>query len=659
MHRGFVLFRFCLVCVLGWHFVAAPIVALARQSAPKNRAEQPEAWYVPIVARLAFEIDESLDTKSPDTDRAVERAESLFDWVAAYADPAREPETFRLVARTRRLARHADSAEGIANRVIHVTRSAPDFATRLAFHIPNRISNSDRIGITRVMLSLYDRLGTRGTKVFQEFPDLAASICVMHRMPLVAKINENSATAASPDDLFEHFVSLEGHTPWSLREMPAELLDYVVNTSLPIEDLRWAHEQYKKHAKPESLYFNIDYDYEHYSEGKKKKLTAAGFSYRNILRYGGICADQAYFAAETCRALGIPATRVYGRFGDTAHAWVGVMRVEKEKPVWDFETGRYSEYQSVRGIVMDRGSMAGEADGLLEFASESTVIPASEREQAVAITDAAIRIFEHSQESPDQPFAPVIKELDRAGDLPEPRRATPEQSLTMLRSALDKRPSCLPAWTFFMSVAKQPGTMTNEDKDRWLEAVQLLCGRKYPDFTWSVTEAMINSIPDAAHRARAYDAVERHYRKRPDISCEILYGKAGSLLREDQPEKAYETYKQIVLRHTSDSPLSVAAYDSCEAIYKSRIEELRKSGNVQAAERAEKQSANELVTILSQATRRVDPPNRAKNIEQLKTTNWYKFHIRYVTALTNAGKHDQAASTRDLIKSYTQRVRAK
>lgn len=80
---------------------------------------------------------------------------------------------------------------------------------------------------------------------------------------------------------------------FGVRNVPAELLAWVVDTTAAIEEMQWALAKYRGDPAVGSRFFDIEYDYAAFKTGATKKVTEAGFNLPNILKHGGVCADQA------------------------------------------------------------------------------------------------------------------------------------------------------------------------------------------------------------------------------------------------------------------------------------------------------------------------------------------------------------------------------
>ena len=95
-------------------------------------------------------------------------------------------------------------------------------------------------------------------------------------------------TAADALAVFDFYYGHEKQMLYGLKEMPVELLIYVVDNTATVDEMEWAAAKYAGTANVGGLFFTIKYDFA-YLEGKSpKKLDVAGFSLTNILKCGGV-----------------------------------------------------------------------------------------------------------------------------------------------------------------------------------------------------------------------------------------------------------------------------------------------------------------------------------------------------------------------------------
>ncbi|MGV3531971.1 MAG: hypothetical protein ACO1QR_06340, partial [Chthoniobacteraceae bacterium] len=133
-----------------------------------------------------------------------------------------------------------------------------------------------------------------------------------------------------------------------LAEMQPHELVYVVDSPVPNEELAWA----QKHVNLSrrnwgQAYGMIRYRMDKAAGGRQiyKRYTLA-----QIEDEGGICGDQAYFAAHSAKANGIPAMVIGGEGDRGGHAWFGYQISRNE---WNLEAGRFTSDNYAAGTSED------------------------------------------------------------------------------------------------------------------------------------------------------------------------------------------------------------------------------------------------------------------------------------------------------------------
>lgn len=102
---------------------------------------------------------------------------------------------------------------------------------------------------------------------------------------------------------------------------PSELV-YVVDVRLPRSEMEWAIDKMKKKSllrkNWSKAYGMVRYRMDRASTGKNPY---SDYKLSEILEHGGICMDQAYFAVNTAKSNGVPASYVTGDGPLGGHAW--------------------------------------------------------------------------------------------------------------------------------------------------------------------------------------------------------------------------------------------------------------------------------------------------------------------------------------------------
>lgn len=143
-----------------------------------------------------------------------------------------------------------------------------------------------------------------------------------------------------------------------IADMPAWQLCWVVDANVPNSELDWAR-FHVNHSQREmgKAYGDVRYRMDKIKRGNEIYKNSE-YTLEQIRREGGICGDQAHYAATAAKAHGIPAM-VIGGDGDLGgHAWMGYMASSKD---WVFDAGRIgANYANGRTTDPQTGKPIGE-----------------------------------------------------------------------------------------------------------------------------------------------------------------------------------------------------------------------------------------------------------------------------------------------------------
>jgi hypothetical protein len=438
---------------------------------------------------------------------------------------------------------------------------------------------------------------------------------VVYDKPVVKIVNENVGKGVPAEDAFKFYTNLEGRMVFSPRTMPTELLIFMIDPGASLDELSWAMDKYGGQREVGPRYTEIHYDNDHFKRGKEKKIDTEGFNLPNIKKYGGICADQAHFASTVGKAIGVPAVVDSGQGEGVGHAWLGYLKVQGKGAEWNFDTGRYDEYENIRGSVVDPQTGTEISDGALALSAEAMSIPEQARWASTALADAAVRL------------AKIVAAPSPSGlELPTPaapRTAKTDDRLAVLRAALTLYPANHRAWNVVKTMASAK-ELSVQQKTEWAGALQTMCGDKYPDFTLAVLTPMVASIDDVTTQGGVWDSLYKRLRgNRPDLAAQVLIQQGKMWDKAGKSEKAYESYTAAAYQFITKSPASVDALELCEAMLKAR--------NV----------SGEALTIWANAWRRLSKPGNMAQ-EFLTQSNWYKVGSRYARLLETDGQDKKA-----------------
>lgn len=303
--------------------------------------------------------------------------------LAEEADPVRDVEAFFAISNASRIAALFERSKdkSVRESLVSASTKAPRFMNELAMALTGK---DDLEAVGRVAAKLWKVEGAR----LDQFATLGAAICVVHDREIFEQANENKVTSDDPVKLFAFFANNESRLPLGLKNVPVQLLVLVVDATAKVSELQWALDRYRGDRNVGTRFFEIEYDVAHFRSGAPKRVTTEGLTLQNISRFGGVCIDQAYFAANVGKACGIPTAIMRGRSAEVRHAWVSYLAWNGKTAVFDSTSGRYKEYRAVIGYITDPQTGDRVAESELSLRAWLSLTPADKRQKAIALVDA-------------------------------------------------------------------------------------------------------------------------------------------------------------------------------------------------------------------------------------------------------------------------------
>jgi hypothetical protein len=604
-------------------FSAAVLASGAPQALGQTPAQPPTNLGMPFKAAgvekgAQARVQASLDSIKSDQDfpRAARELAAVFDDLIASA-PAADTDAFRETDFAVRLVSQLSAAPADKRLALYTyLRANNDLSRDLAF----LIKPEDKLP---QLFALLDRLREKHGADLNKFAALTAAVCVVHDQPLVTRVNENSATAPDPVLIWEYFHDHDKSMLFPGSKLPPELLISVVDISASVEDLNWALKKYAGDPKIGKHYFEIKYDMGNFKKGTAKKTTEAGFTLPNILLYGGVCADQSYFAQQVGKAVGVPTAGVFGRNATVAHAWVGYLEAHGDQIHWNFDTGHYAGYKGVRGTVFDPQTRQLEPDSMLSLLAESSTSNSANRQTAVAMTDAAQRLAKIQKDN--TPFPPSSE--SHLGNFK--RQVTVTDRLELLEAGLRKCPTYAAGWKV-LSDAAAAGELAYSDKQRWAQILDSLCGSKYPDFSMDILVPMVKTVENIHDQDGMWNSLFGSFQKRPDLAAEVRFSQGEMWEKAGEKSKAWDCYQDVIKRFADDGPFTVDAAHRCEAL-------LKDSGK-----------DKDITPMYASIWTKVAKP--ADMAPEFRTqSNWFRIGAALADKLDADGNHAKAQEVRDKI----------
>jgi hypothetical protein len=538
-----------------------------------------------------------------------------FDQVIAFA-PAKDKALFRdatFAVRLVTMLKDADPSD--RNALLPYLLENPSFARALVFLVNRDVED------VKPIFALANRLRAERGRYLDQYATLAAAICVVHETPFKRRINENSATAIDPLLIFDFYRANEQHMLFGIRSVPAELLVYVVDTTANIQEMQWALQRYAGDTNVGARFFDIEYDYDHFSKATPKKVTVAGWNLPNILQYGGVCADQAYFAMTMGKSIGVPTTYTVGKSSEVSHAWVGFLQAKGNRAWWNFNTGRYEAYRGVRGNVMDPQLRQRIPDSYISLLADFVSADELDRQFVAATNDAVLRMIRLEKDG--VPFKPVPP----TGDTDKMERTlAQDDQLELLEAGLRACPGYMHSW-FTLRRMAEDGKLSLAQKKAWANVLHKLCGKWYPDFYLAIAEPMIRTVDDVREQNTLWNKAFNTFSHRKDLAASIRMAQAQMWLDAGNKTNAGKCYEDVILRYANDGPFVLDALVGAEKLLLSSNDPRR------------------VLTMYDQAWASIDRPEDMAGVFATQS-NWFLVGMLYADLLDRANMTQQAAQVR-------------
>ena len=429
-------------------------------------------------------------------------------------------------------------------------------------------------GSAREPLERLHTLYKHDAEAVAQYPDLAVAFATTR--PLPAPPSDEPLKRASMLESWRWYTEGDVAFRCNLRRLPFEMARFLADTRLSLEERAWAVRAYSDERKPAGLFHEIAYDSDHVERNVPKRISRVAYTLPNLATYGGVCAEQAYFASEVCKALGLPAARVTGR-GETGvgHAWVACLRAAGGHARWDSTTGRYEHHRYYTGTLRDPVSGRDLYDTDVMLATLAAQLPLARQEEADAATELARRVFHWRGGA-------TTNELLRLGMLYNARFAEgnrpkaavgwvrPQRELDtamvvdLLAAALDRNLAHRAAWDFLLERAAD-GTLSTEQAGRFLDVLVRRTRRQYPEYTCDMVLRLAAQVSDVAERMELYERCARAFR-RADLRGRICLEVANLHRQQNDLDKAVRAYAKTARQCANIPTVVLPAADAAEKL---------------------------------------------------------------------------------------------
>jgi hypothetical protein len=393
---------------------------------------------------------------------------------------------------------------------------------------------------------------------------------------------------AQPDpaglvESFRWYVAPDARLHADLRKVPFEVLRFVADTRLSIAERKWVVATYGGAAAPHRAYFDIAYDMDHLLQGKPRLNEKAEYSLPNLRRFGGVCHDQAYFAGEVCKALGIPATVVYGRGGSgVPHSWFAYFksrRGDADGGTWDAQTGRYQEHLYLMGLVRDPAGGEKIPDTVLSALGAATKLPVERRERAdaaVALAGMVYDAFKAGRKADPAVLKAAAADYAAKADAAAPKAVTtwvaarrvPDASLAedLIGAALNQNLVHTPAWDLIVEL-RQADALPVARTGRFLSVLISQTAKTHPDYSYTWVMKLAATLPDRTGREAVYTQAMSIYAARADLQGRLMIALGDEARDGGDTARAAKYYEDAAIKCVRLAEIVVRAAGKAEDLH--------------------------------------------------------------------------------------------
>lgn len=400
------------------------------------------------------------------------------------------------------------------------------------------------------VLEVLSRLRTDEPKYAAGYPELVTALCVVwdeRDQP-----SDQDPTVIVPEPmlaravyLLRYYVRAGDRLQFDVRSMPYELSVFVIDARASEGEMLWAAQRYLRHGAVGRTYFDVTYD-SAFLAGMPKRIEGMAYTLPNLLQAGGICSDQAYFASEVAKAVGVPSVECDGAagIGGGFHAWVGYLQAVGKDVRWNFREGRYREHDYWWGHVVHPQTQERIFDAEVALTMESASLSWDRRMTSAALT--------------------------RSVDL-----AQPSEAMRLLATAIELNPGNRTAWLALAEMGAQ-GELNAGQIERVMRVVDRFATRDYPEFAWVVLLKVVSGR-DTAEQVAALDRLVGVFRHRPDLQARTRLVQ-GDLLASSHPRRALECYFNVAENSVELAPVTMMAMERIDGLLRSHGELARLMG---------------------------------------------------------------------------------
>ncbi len=459
-------------------------------------------------------------------------------------------------------------------------------------------ADDDAAGVLRVLAALR----AADADQLDRHAELVTALCVVWDESPDEKISAAEADTRAVA-LYRYYTTLR-QPRYDLQAMPWQLLIYLADTRASVSELQWALRRYgdRRLDKVAKAYFDVRYDKVGLYFGEWQGIQGAPYTLANLVKHGGVCKDQAYYAEHVCRAVGIPSVRCQGRSGRGVgyHCWMGYLEApQRGDATWNFSTARYEEHKFWSARIIDPHTREAISDGDVGLSAHLYATSRTERQLARALRAAL----------------PLLGGAEQ--------RSTRE---SLLKAAIELSPGEREMWIKLADLYGEEGA-TPQQIETMTGAIKRFILNRYDEFGHDLFVRMIRAQA-AGDQLRALSNAAKLFGHRPDLVSRLRLAQGDVLHKMGRSQRAVSTYNSVVARSYSQPAVVLDAMDRIDAV-------LRETGRL-----------DELARYYSSIWEKMHTP---KESGYAWTTPWFLVGQRYESLLNELGRQAEASKVHEAL----------
>jgi len=395
---------------------------------------------------------------------------------------------------------------------------------------------------------VFEDLRAADAKLVEKYVHLATALAVVYDTPdAVSTSRYHSLWAVTKEQFYElpkcrevwecyTDPRLKRRFGFALDKLPWPILVHLVDNDVNDKDRKWSLGKYNgRSTKIAKLYPSVKYDNDKLG-GKSPKLGTNPYTLPNLLKYGGVCVDQAHFSSRVAKCLGVPAMKVTGkgRYGGAGHAWMGYLVIRKGRPSLEF-TGRYFHDYYYTGNVFDPQTRTMTLDRFVAMMYDGASLSYPKYNRARMLVRMAEGIkADHSAEA-----------------------------VELVQEALKLNYFNMWGWPLLMDFIKGEALPKKEGLSWANKMMKAL--KDHPDMTYHCLGTFIDCIPEKETRKRQslFGQAAKLYAGRPDLLIKLRLEQAEDLCRAEQKRAALNILMQTMVENSKEGSLSLPVMRRC------------------------------------------------------------------------------------------------